>query len=1080
MRIINRVVQNYISCRYKAYLSMRGESGKPHQYAVMMDEMASDYQLTATNALLARLKLDSAPAVSCVGINDLENGLPLILDCVIEHEQAQFHFNALQRVDGTSSLGLFHYAPVMFCHQESVREKDKLVTAFGAHTLGKVQGVLPKNALLMFGPSCRTTKVDVLKYSPKLKPLLADLATAFESPPLLFLNDHCPVCEFRENCQEQAMRNDDLCLLRRMTETQARKLRQKGIFTVNQLSHTYRPRRRSKRRKYLGNPHSFALQALAIRERKIHVVSAPELPDSPVHVFIDMEGDSKGQFIYLIGLLVTTETAEKSYSLWADTHEQEVANFNKLLAILGEHDDFSVFHFGNYESTYFKRMRQHVAKKRLTDRLLNHSVNVLSLIYSNIYFPTYSNSLKDIGAYLGCKWSEANASGLQSLVWRHQWDQSGDEQYKTTLLQYNHEDCVALKQVTDTIYRVCDRYKLPTRLRSPQVEQKLGAGGVTDSTIVCVEEQNPFPAGRQWGRVRFMLRDYDHINQAAYFDYQRDRIYIRTNDRLRQLHRQTNRLKNRKYRSSHHFQVTSKKCPNCGTRRLKETGRREFVKQAFDLKHTSTGLNRRIFEYRAKRFRCLSCKRVLLPPQFKRIDPVRHSVKGWAMYQHVTHQVSFPKVNIMLREFFDIHMELSYVHLIKAMLARFYQPTYKGILQRLLAGSVIHVDETELKLKSSSGYVWVLANMEDVYFFYRPSREGAFLKEMLETFGGVLVSDFYAAYDSVPCLQQKCLVHLIRDINSDVLKNPFDEELKAVANDFGQLLREIVVTIDRWGLRKRYLARHVKIVKRFFRTVCEGHCESTAAATLRSRLKKNKDKLFTFLEHDGVPWNNNNAEHAIKQFAHYRVVADGIMSESGINDYLALLSIVVTCKFKGVSPLQFLMSGERDIDTFAKFSKGKTGRASIELYPRGFPTRYLGKARQTMKQLRSLAKKNNVEELYDELVEVIRKHFGHIQTTVDALVFLGCAGELVGRRILFLVPKKSDSTNGIRYTVYTERFAEHFGITLGSARSMLPSYVQLTATKRRSGEFGGGHFEDKEQIRRISRVLEGFGSQTCK
>jgi predicted RecB family nuclease len=1046
----------------------------------MMDEIASGFQMTATNALLTRLKLDSAPAVSCVGVDDLENGLPLILDCVIEHEQVQFHFSALQRVDGTSSLGLFHYAPVMFCHQESAHERDKLVTAFGAHILGKVQGVLPKNALIMFGRSCRTTKVDVLKYSPKLKPLLADLATEFESPPLLFLNDHCPVCQFREDCQEQALRNDDLCLLRRMTETQAKKLRQKGIFTVNQLSYTYRPRRRSKRRKHLGNPHSFALQALAIRERKIHVVGAPELPDSPVHVYIDMEGDSKGQFIYLIGLLVTTETAEKRYSLWADTREQEVANFNKLLVILGEHDDFAVYHFGIYESTYFKRMRQHAAKKQLADRLLNHSVNVLSLIYSKIYFPTFSNSLKDIGAYLGCKWSETNASGLQALVWRHRWDQSGDEQYKTALLQYNHEDCDALKQVTDTIYRVCDRYKLPTRLRSPQEGQELGVGDVSDSTIVCVEEQNPFPAGRQWGRVRFMLRDYDHINQAAYFDYQRDRIYIRTNDRLRQLHRQTNRQKNRKYRPSQHFQITCKKCPNCGSHRLTETGRREFKKQVFDLKRTSSGLNRRIIEYCAKRFYCLSCKRMFLPPQFKRIDPVRHSVKGWTMYQHVTHQVSFPKVDTMLREFFGIHMAQSYVHLMKAMLARFYRPTYRGILQRLLAGGMIHVDETELKLKSSSGYVWVLANMEDVYFFYRPSREGAFLKEMLETFGGVLVSDFYAAYDSVPCPQQKCLVHLIRDINSDVLKNPFDEELKAVANDFGQLLREIVVTIDRWGLRKRYLARHVKIVKRFFRTVCEGHCESTAAATLRSRLKKNKDKLFTFLEHDGVPWNNNNAEHAIKQFAHYRVVADGIMSESGINDYLALLSIVVTCKFKGVSPLQFLMSRERDIDTFARFSKGKTGRATIELYPRGFPTRYPGKARQTMKQLRSLAKKNNVEELYDKLVEVIRKHFGHIQTTVDALVFLGCAGELVGRRILFLVPKESDSTNGIRYTVYTERFAEHFGITLGGARSMLPSYVQLTATKRRSGEFGGGHFEDKEQIRRISRVLEGFGSQTCK
>ena len=451
------------------------------------------------------------------------------------------------------------------------------------------------------------------------------------------------------------------------------------------------------------------------------------------------------------------------------------------------------------------------------------------------------------------------------------------------------------------------------------------------------------------------------------------------------------------------------------------------------------------------------------------------------MYQHVTHQVSFPKVNTMLREFFGIHMNQSYVHLMKAMLARFYRPTYRGILRRLLAGAVIHVDETEFKLKSSSGYVWVLANMEDVYFFYRPSREGAFLKEMLGTFGGVLVSDFYPAYDSLPCPQQKCIVHLIRDINSDVLKNPFDDELKVVASDFGHLLRDIVVTIDRWGLRRRYLAKHVKRVKRFFRTVCEKHCESEAAETLRTRLKKYKDKLFTFLEHDGVPWNNNNAEHAIKQFAHYRVVADGIMSENGINDYLALLSIVVTCKFKGVSPLRFLMSRERDIDTFATYRKGKTGRATIELYSKGFPTRYSGKARQTMKQLLSLAKKNNVEALYEESVKVTRKHFGQIQTTVDALVFSGCAGELVRRRILFLIiPKESNSTIGLRYTVYTERFAEHFGITVGSARNILPSYAQLAVTKRRNGEFGGGHFEDKEQIRKLSRLLEGFGSRTCK
>jgi hypothetical protein len=51
------------------------------------------------------------------------------------------------------------------------------------------------------------------------------------------------------------------------------------------------------------------------------------------------------------------------------------------------------------------------------------------------------------------------------------------------------------------------------------------------------------------------------------------------------------------------------------------------------------------------------------------------------------------------------------------------------------------------------------------------------------------------------------------------------------------------------------------------------------------RLLKYQDKLFTFLNHDGVPWNNNNAEHAVKKFADYREIADGQFSESGLKEY---------------------------------------------------------------------------------------------------------------------------------------------------------------------------------------------------
>jgi len=70
------------------------------------------------------------------------------------------------------------------------------------------------------------------------------------------------------------------------------------------------------------------------------------------------------------------------------------------------------------------------------------------------------------------------------------------------------------------------------------------------------------------------------------------------------------------------------------------------------------------------------------------------------------------------------------------------------------------------------------------------------------------------------------------------------------------------------------------------------------------------------LDYDGVPWNNNNAEHAIKTFAMYRKMNDGTFTENGIRQYLILLSVYETCKYKDINFLEFLLSGETDIDNF--------------------------------------------------------------------------------------------------------------------------------------------------------------------
>jgi len=120
------------------------------------------------------------------------------------------------------------------------------------------------------------------------------------------------------------------------------------------------------------------------------------------------------------------------------------------------------------------------------------------------------------------------------------------------------------------------------------------------------------------------------------------------------------------------------------------------------------------------------------------------------------------------------------IHEIKSLMARYYRPGSRRLLGKILSGPVLHIDETEVKLKTGKGYVWVFASLEEVVFLYRPTREGDFLRKLLKDFRGVLVSDFYAAYDAIECPQQKCLIHLMRDMNQELLNNPFDEELQAV------------------------------------------------------------------------------------------------------------------------------------------------------------------------------------------------------------------------------------------------------------------------------------------------------------
>jgi len=89
-------------------------------------------------------------------------------------------------------------------------------------------------------------------------------------------------------------------------------------------------------------------------------------------------------------------------------------------------------------------------------------------------------------------------------------------------------------------------------------------------------------------------------------------------------------------------------------------------------------------------------------------------------------------------------------------------------------------------------------------------------------------------------------------------------------------------------------------------------CATEAVQALKKRIEKNREKLFTFLDYDNVPWNNNNAEHAVRAFTRLR----NVMSTStpkGTKEYCILLSVQQTLRLRGVRFLDFLRSGRIEI-----------------------------------------------------------------------------------------------------------------------------------------------------------------------
>jgi predicted RecB family nuclease len=555
MQITRRLIEAYLDCKYKAHLLAEGNRGDPHDLEIVQAELQESYVERAAAALVR--KYHKAP--SDFTDIDIHSGQEVIFAPTLEDEEMAFEFDALRRTDGESSLGPFHYCPVLFWQAESLGRNQTLLMAAGGIILSRHQRVQPKTATVIFGTQCRARTLHLAQHYKAAQQVLDDL-TAIVSErvvPRLILNDHCGLCEFRTECRQQAIKSDDLSLLGHMTERKINNYAQTGTLTVTQLSYTYHARRhRNVHAKQ--NPRSLPLHALAIRQQRILVVGKPAFPKTGVRIYFDAEGDFDRKFTYLLGLLVIKDGQEEMISLWADDASQQKRLSEQFLDVLKQHNGYTLFHYGQYEAEILRKMRAVVRPKKILDAAIAASVNVLAPLHSDVYFPTYSNGLKEIGKYLGISWSDPNASGLQSLAWRKRWEMTGGDQFKQKLVAYNADDCRALKEVTETL-------------------ESIGQEQPHEDSAAAWEEVTFEPGKRDWGKIGFVLPDFDYINKCAYFDYQHDRVYprqrcrpsmpLRMETRLDwQLRSGCRRSPSRSQRSSSDSRSCDRNLSICGTR----------------------------------------------------------------------------------------------------------------------------------------------------------------------------------------------------------------------------------------------------------------------------------------------------------------------------------------------------------------------------------------------------------------------------------------------------------------------------------------------------------------------------------
>ena len=350
------------------------------------------------------------------------------------------------------------------------------------------------------------------------------------------------------------------------------------------------------------------------------------------------------------------------------------------------------------------------------------------------------------------------------------------------------------------------------------------------------------------------------------------------------------------------------RCPCCGGR-LQRCHR----KRTRTVEDILEDLQTVVTEHTVHRDYCPACRTHVEPVVADALPnaAVGHRTMALSAWLHYGVGVSISQVRELLGGQFQTRLSAGGLVAAWRRLATILEPWYVQLAEQAKASAVLHADETGWRMNGRTWWLWCFANRACCYYLIDPSRGRPALERFFaEAFDGVLITDFWPAYNAFATERQCCLVHLLRELEK-VDEHNTSAEWRAFAKRLRRLLRDGIRLRKRADFSPQRCASRIVRIDRRLVALSEATYADADAARVAKRLRRHTDELFTFLDYPAVPFDNNLAERMIRPAVILRKISQSNRSEKGAATQAVLMSVYRTLKLRSHDPLATITSALR-------------------------------------------------------------------------------------------------------------------------------------------------------------------------